>query len=678
MKKQGKEILKENEKAMKQLPHGREILSVMKSLEKLGKGQSSVQLLQRLIYLVSQEEQGALMPLLYPRLLALTLSSGDMFCVTTFRCLRMNFYMREDLEGLTDLQIREYVGGLYRMRYHVPITPQKEVELPSEFVTAYVWEAVLFWGHSWDLLCLERGGKFDGAFKVACPHCGNDVHSLVIDSEDLSKSSKIRPRFTEISQDQMLFCLDFYKFFYQIAQAHQEEHYTKILPYLYGTYQCGKCGESSVVMDALQSYLFREKQPFLASDRFLSRIWSLVVDEGCDDLREKWELIRYYMALYHQRKDLDWLSAYLLPLEACVTFGADLIHPTMLPQLGKTGGYPRGVELFVEEVESILALHSGSTVGRGEVLCALAFFLEQQVNEDGLIENPTKVLSYYVEGVNLLREIWGEEDLRFRKVYLRELVFRSKMGRNLDGRVDPLMKVYKTLEGEKDPYLVEGLQRRLSVVYEEAGYHRQAGVYLEKALFFVEQQLGAGSEVLAFEKMEVARLYFQGEDHAVAVALYRQVVEVLLPLVQVEFVLPDIFVDRLTQKRGSLKKEHREDALLRKRVVTLSVCFLSLGDVSYVQGVYGESLEYYRKSRELFVWLFGESQVLFSGDQLYKLGCAYGQLGDKKSGLKSCKQAMAVYEQCLKEGAEEGQGVEERRADVILLQSKLKAMVTEV
>lgn len=672
--------MKLNDKAIKKLPHGKAVLSLLKTIDKNTKAKNmtnSGKEVRELLHYVEDSSNPTLTTLTFLQLIGFLHASPDFSFITGIRELKNTTYQRKNLEDLDGSELQTFIFGMYLIRHRITFNEKIDTD-QEKFISLYLREIVQIYCHSTDVLVFEKYKDFSQAIKVKCPHCGNQIHSLTI-HPDPSKSSKIQPKFTPKQKDQTLFFDDVYAFFYQLCLVYQEEHYLKILPYIYGTYQCAVCHEKNSVIDSIKEYQFQEEPPFLASDPFLEQVKNLCFLPWQPSLQPSWEMIRYYVSLHRNRKDLDSLEAYIVPLEWVASLPHEETISQQLPQLGMPQGLPRGYEILVEEVVEGLAQEGHSTLTRGKVLCSLAYFLQKQGDEDGFIKDASTVLAYYTEAEQLIRKELGEEHPEYLKCFLRKLLFRSQMGRNLSGQVDPLLDVYNTMDKTKHPDLTLEIERRLSDVYSKAKYFRLAGVYLEKTIpeSVLAEETFYGQNVQV--ALETAGYYLQGDEFTDAHRLLRKILEINIPLLTANYTLPPL-ISPSKNKGKPLKKEEKEDFFLRKKVRETSFAYLMLGDISFHNEIYTESLDHCRKALELYLWVFPDTpEDSILAEFNYKLARSYWKLEDKKSAQKSCKTALHIYDTFLKSQNDPKmiKYGESDRANCIILQDNIKNMNPE-
>ncbi len=305
--------MKINENDFKKLPQGKEFVAILEKMFALQEGESPFPLYEELLKLISMTVASDSVPVLFPYLIGLTVNSRDFTFVNFVGNMKLGFYHRGDLKKLPPANLREYLGGLHNLRSRLPLAGIQNIDqLGKEFISLYFWNVFTLYSYSHDIVALSRRGQFTSAFKVECAHCGNDIHSLYINGENPEKTESITPAPKPEPWDG-LFCDDLYAPMMTVADNLNEEYFSKILPYVFGTYRCSICEKENNVMEAMARYASTEQPCFIPDLEFLKRLELLTLQLVIPE--EKWEFCKFLVGQYRNLQGKHSPNALLLILQ---------------------------------------------------------------------------------------------------------------------------------------------------------------------------------------------------------------------------------------------------------------------------------------------------------------------------------------------------------------------------
>lgn len=637
--------MKINEQDFKHLPDKKEFITVLKKLNSLGENDNPHPYFERLMMLISGHMASEIVPILYPYLVALTVESEDFSFINFLVNMKLGFYLRGDLNQLSDEKIRQYLGGMYGLRSTIGTKPPEGgVDWPEDFKSMYLWNALMIYSHSPDLLVLSRQGHFDKAFKVKCPHCGNADHSLCIDVNNMDNTSKITPATTPEKKDEVLFFDDIYNSFWWVFESFGETYFSKVLPYVYGEHECTKCNQTSKVIEAMRAAQFVDDPPFVATEALLERLEKLVMDDYSGNMAEKWMLTQFSVSLHRGLYGEKSLKSYILPTKASHMF------PNMLGTQGEA--------FLISEVERTLEGSTEPTVDRGELMRFLLLLLKKQKDEEGNIKNLDKIWKYTDEVIDIFTKECGTEDKTTRIVILNKVLFQSQQAEGSE-KIKILEDFYGSIDLEKDPDTAERLEVFLSEGYSEESNFEKAIFYKKRQMEHISKDYGDDSDIYADYLVELGEIHQKANETTEAKSCYEKAFEIQIREIGEDFQLPPLLKEWSKGKK-KLTKKLKEEIDLFHPVGIVCETLKNMGDLHLQLGAFSEALKEYEKASELWDWM-NDIPSVESGHNLLKMAIAHEKLGDKKVakslGEKSAKilkirLKQSEFEQEIKEATE--------------------------
>ncbi len=312
--------MKVNPNDFKHLPQGKQFVEVLEKMFALKEGESPYALHQQLLQLISHTISKDSIPYTLPYLVALAIESRDFSFVNLLGNVKLGFYHRGDVDKLSPTQLRQYLAGLHNIRQKLPLTKIENTDtMDKDFKSLYVWNSIILYSFSNQILPLSKCGRFTTPFKVECLHCRNDIHSLYIDGENPENTKSITPA-PKPQPWNGLFCDDLYPLMATACDHLNEEYFAKILPYVFGTYRCTVCEKENRVIDAMARYQPENAPPpFTPTVEFLRRLELLMLNLEVPG--EKWEFAKFIVAQYRNIQGLHSPEALFTILQAITNVG---------------------------------------------------------------------------------------------------------------------------------------------------------------------------------------------------------------------------------------------------------------------------------------------------------------------------------------------------------------------
>lgn len=626
--------MKINEKDFKHLVDGKEFVSILKKLNSLPKGGNPHPYFERLMILISSRMAQDIVPILYPYLVAFATESDDFAYINFLVNMKLGFYLRGDMNRLSDEHIREYLGGMYHMRTQMGmIAPKEDLGWPDEFKSMYLWNGMMLYSHSPDLLLLSRQGHFDKAFKVKCPCCGNDVHSLCIDVKNPENMSKITPCDLPEKSGEVLFFDDIMGTFWHIFHDFGEEYFVKVLPYVYGSYECTKCHETSRVADAMKCEQFENDPPFRPTEELMKRLNDIILEDFSVNVVEKWMIICYSVSLHRQYYGLNSMRALWLPVQAARMF------ETLLDEEGR-------VHLLLN-VEKCLEIGEGSEEDRVNLLMVSSDLMADMWLEDENSMDSGKILAYCDEASEVSKKVWGGEDERTKMAEMSAVVLRGLL--NPEEEIVLLEEFYNQLDGNTYGEVAMRMENYLYSAYQQVGDFDKVLQYKKAEIDHIMENIGDDSVEAAFLISELGDIYGEAEDYENARISYEKVIGYLKEGDLKEYGMPSLLSDF---SEGKKKLKIKDDSEITPQIWLLHETLLALGDMDFEEEKYAEALGQYERATELVDWVF-EGKYVASGVNYVKLASVYEKMGDKKRGKDCAEKAVKVLKIRLKQSDSE-------------------------
>lgn len=625
-------MMKLKEKDFKDLPEGKKILSILRQLSNLKEGEPAFPLFQQLMQVFSQHLASETVPTIFPYMIDFAAQSNDLSFVTFVMNMKLGFYQRADLNQLTDQQLKDYLLGMNRLKKEVPlILPAASESWPPEFKRLYLWSAMMLYSFSSDVLVLSRYGEFQSAFKVKCCHCGNDIHSLHINVNDLSQSSQITPAPPPKSGQEMFFD-DVYRSFYPIFQKAEEEHFTKILPYVYGSYYCTVCNQINSVMEAAKASLMQEEPYPTPDDQFIKRLKNLVTELGKGDLVEQWCFAQFTVSQLRLVHGLDSLEAY------CYAF------PVLLQSNHAFSSIP--MEILRENALELLKKEGQSPEDSAQLYHWLAVSYGREMDKTGKLTCVAPAQDCFHEAKTRMSTLFGEEHPAYRQTLRAEALFLSQLSSN--DKAKPLLDFYKSMNPEMENEEMATMEGQISSLLANTGDLEQALLFKEKELQRAKDNFGEKSAVVAGFLRQKGGLFLRQEEFDQAKDCFHQAFEINIHALGKEYLLPPL-LRTIAHNANKLRKVAHENRELWERASSATESLSDLGDIDMRRQDFDSALKNYQKAAELWDWAtairFGDGVRFTKSGNLYlNIALSHAMLNDSKSAKQFCKKARIIYE----------------------------------
>lgn len=628
--------MKINEADFKHLPQGGKFASTLRGLTQLKEGESPFPLYNQLMQLISQTVARDSVPVLFPYLIGLAVENHDFSFVNFVVTMKLGFYHRGDLTQLLDGELRHYVAGIHNLKMNLPLKIQGDISSwKEEFRSLYVWNALLIHSYSPDILVLAKQGRFESAFKVKCPHCGNDIHSLYINAEDLSQNSAITPAPPPEEWDE-LFTDDVYALATALCENYEEKYFSKILPYVYGEYPCTVCGERSVVMDAMKAYQFVEEPIFVPDQGFLERLSNIAF--ALENPVEQWMFSQFVLGQYRGVQGLDSVEGMYFLLRVLRLLGdnvASKIHQEVMLQ-----------------AEGVVERKPEPVILRSQLCHWLGVYYGLQSPQEN--HSREKAELYFRQAMSLMAEQVGREHMVYRESQQAYAIFLSHHSK--EDKDKPLLTFYDSLDPEKEVMFQSRMEKVLEECYRTEGQYAQAMVFMDKIL----GRLSPEDSDYPLRLLEKGKLALMAEDVPLALACSEQAVSQYLLVLGAEYRLPSLLKGYpCGNKKLSKKAKEELGSTGEKACDALAV----MGDIYRVTGQFAQALGEYEKAVQLWDWLFDVAS-LARGEQQLNIALCHRGLGEEKQAVLAVKKAKKQFEIRSKESKDP--------KELTLLQEKMK------
>lgn len=597
----------------KYIPNGGKLVVVLRKLARLEQGESPYFFFGELMKVVAETNAHDSVPAIFPYLVTLALEKKDFAYLNFVATLKLGFYHRGDLHALSDMELRHYVAAMHNLKEAVPLKPPRSIgEWSEDFISVYVWNMGLIHSYSADVLMLSRLGRFEKAFKVKCLHCGNDIHSLYLDTQDLSQSSSITPREIPTEPWDYLFFDQVYEGFMTVMEEFGELYFSKLLPYVYGTYRCGVCQEENMVMDAVKCYQKEEDSWYQPTEEFLARLVRGAKSMTSAQAMERWVFSQF---VYGQFSVADGLEG---------TRGMDFILDMVEEQME---GMPSSI--FGDIAKRAFALaETGNTVEKRGYLAKVYRICGQFYAK----ESPEKAKDYFRKGLELVGDT--HEGRRLEEEFV---LFRGEESRE-EGE-QACLDFYHSLHPLEETVVMMRMEKSLSRLYCQWGELSQGILYQEKLVEHCSQRYGDDSDTVGEAVGQLVLLYLEDGQLEQAKEQGMASLKWHLGYLQEKGKLPRPFAHGRKRLKEEVLLEYVE---LGDRGRTTGGLLLLLGHVAMAEGNYKRALDYYKEGQAIWNWVSSLDFVEQGNHALYQAQ-AYEKLGKHRKKKAMAQKALAIY-----------------------------------
>lgn len=617
--------MKIREQDFKNIPQKKEFVAVLKKLNSLPDNGNPHPFFEELMLLLSGHLAQDVVPTVYPYLVAFAMERSDFAYVNFIVNLKIGFYLRADISALSEKEIREYLGGMFHLRSQMGlVATEQAINMDEDFKSIYLWNAMMLYSNSPDAVALSRHGRFEKPFKVKCPHCDNDVHSLCINVDDMQHTSNITPADGVESMAEIFFFDDIYSVFKQVCDSFQEKYFSRVLPYVYGSYECSQCHGSSLVIDAIKKYQFQEDKPFIPREEFLGKLQEIVLNDFSMHPSEQWMMTQFIVSGYRAIEghySLKALNTFLL------------ISSKKHKMLGAEGG-----RFALTAAEKILSLNQEKTAVRGEVLYHLIQLLEGKKGEEG------KIAEYYQELVTLYTQLFGQEQEKTQAALLHQKIHHATT--NPEKELEILSEYYESLNKLTQNQSMDILSRHLSHVLAKKGDFQEAVSWKEKELSHKVAKYENNSLEHGVFLTELAVMHQKAGNLSQGEETFLRSLDLQYTGILEKYHLPDAFFQGKLKKNGAYPQGIYLDAN--------GLCFAHnlLGDLYAEKKDHEKALECYENGMKIREWIT-DFRGVESADSFLNQAIAWKNLGDKKKAKALAEKALKLFEIRVKQEQDE-------------------------
>lgn len=599
--------MKINESLFAPLNNGKEMVKVLKEMAALKPEEAPFPLYEKLLGLIAQTQAEESVPVIFPYLAELARTQKNIVYLNFVANTKLGFYHRGNMHRLPPDKIREYLASLYNLRKNVPLLNEGLLkEATEDFKSLYLWNGVMLHSYSKEAYLLSRLGQFTSPFKVKCRHCGNDIHSLHINGEHPEETKSITPA-AKPEPWEKLFCDDVYSFMMEITEQHGEQFFSKVLPYLYGTYTCSVCGKENQVIDALGCYV-REEQPwFVASLEMLQQLE--IVSTRLTTPAERWEFIKYVVAQYrvmegtHSPRGLSFLMRSLM--QYWDGYSPDMQENLMNYCVSEFSHVPDDSSLYGD----------------------LQQYMGNLMEKVGKLE---KAQEYYDSSLAYAKENYGLEAPE--ALGIQEAIAFSKSRQLKTGKEAPLLEIYDLVKqhGKDKPIRLQLFRLALRQCYEAQENFAEAVKVQEELIADLsnEERLGEFQNVLG-------SLYLKAGDKEKGKDILESALNICLKAVGMSA------AEAKFPKK--IKKTNVDQAKEATAVLYAALSCLRLAEIALEAGEHKQVSDYARRGSTVLDWGI-PVPVTVKGDLLMVEAQSLRAQGKDKEAISFAEKAVKVFE----------------------------------
>ncbi len=552
-------------------------------------------------------------------------------------------------------------------------TPEAIRGLESGLRTFYGFIYMLLCSYSNDMLPIYYNYPFNLPIHISCGHCGNDIHSVLVAPEEMTEDNKakMQPRIYErdtdgfdseniedimkqerISESENADGYgerdydewDIYNAGMRYLQACDEEYLTTVLPYLYGSHICGKCGQSETVIKSAVSWIYQHQEvlcePGEELIEWLTEYARRVKKETAQTQGEDNISISYFllkMAVWYEksRKQPDLHRMY------------ENIIELYRNRDGKT------VPINVKKLQYII--RSLENTGEAEILAQTYSILSGDLCSDFMEEDRNRYdLSYEAakRGIEVLEKNNMKSSPLYRNltVQLSIIAAESEEGdvQEAENRMLELIAEEKQ-KAEPDTEEIGELYNKLAYMfanrvcdYEKT--YEYYGYYMEE----IRRIYGKDSDMEADCLEELAEYHEMADDAEGACLLREQALEINLREMGKLYMLPPIFKGiaiAAAKAAGAIDEDDKFN-----RVMSVSDSYIELAEEYSELGRDEEALICRQKALSLLEWQFkGKLPDPRTAELHRQIGDYYNENGKNRQAKKEWQQAKEICNVVIRE-----------------------------
>lgn len=626
--------MKIREQEFKHLPRKKEYISLLKKLSHMKTGDNPHPYFEKLMILISQDLAIDVIPVLLPYLNELTLNNTDFSFINFLINTKIGFYHRVDISKLSNQQIKSYLKCICDIHNLFPLEiPSDAKTWHSELMSMYLWNAMLLHSFSPDALLISRNGKFERPFKVTCPHCGNDIHSLTIDIQNMENTSKITPA-PKDSVPVPLFFDDLNHSFQPILEEAGEETFSKVLPLVYGTYECTKCNQTSQVMRAMKIAQLQIDPYFVPTIEFITRLGDFFRTETYQNPEEHWVSITFVVSMWRQLEGIHSLHGMIYALEV-LHDNYHLLQDSSTPHV-------------TEEVYFALSHHTPTEENLEDYikLSILLLKLLETNTRLGLPFSAQKLQSLYQNTIQLLEE---EPEQYSENLWSLKIGYAHHFASQGSGDIAPLQAIFDQFPMTSHPKQGSFLHQCMCEIYCQSKDYAQAILHKNCQLQLMSELKEASSISMAMENYLLGQLYCyyyetQSTENVLqdSFTAFETASKLLLAELGNKYALPNSLKQFATGTEKIPKDALRNPSFTKVFTITADV-LTHMGNTKRALGDYAEALTLQEMTIDFWNWCYHHPEIAL-GQFHVQLAITHQAMGNVKSCKQHLQKAITIFQ----------------------------------
>lgn len=577
-----------------------------------------------------------------------------------------------DLAQLEEDMRLDFFRDLYRLdgifqQYFVPEPIQA---LDADSKTYYGVMYTMLCNYSDEVLPIYFGYPFDTPIHIKCDHCGNAIHSVLVNPRCAGNENeiKITPRLYETEEDGLNYdavketleqeriseskdvrgegqpdCEEWDTFTntMRFLTACGEENLSKIMELLYGTHVCARCGKSEVVMESHKSWDEENGHEHEPKEEFIEWLMEQAqkMQHG-DDIEEDAYIdpaFLYRMAVWYEkgRKEPNVSRMYrnMLKFYSCRSFEDVPVNVKKLQSL------IRRLEKTSDKVNLAQAYHQ------------LAGDLRADFRKD---ERNRYDLSYLAakKAVELFAEVRDEAPEGYRNAVQHLAIVVAESEEGSVGTAEKYLLDWIAQEEKKDVPDRDEIgtaYNRLAYLFANCGKdYKKVYAYYDCYLTEMKQIYGEESDFIADCLEELAEYHEEEGDLIGECELREKALEINLRELGKLYLLPPIFKGIAVSVAKAAKVIDEDEKY--DRVMSVVDSYEELSDLYAEIDRCDAALECLKKATELLEWEFRGKWRTSQMAQLHlSMGEIYDEMGEDALAKKEYQTAKKICETVIEE-----------------------------
>ncbi len=530
--------------------------------------------------------------------------------------------LRMDISQMSTDVLRSYIidlGAITSSR-GFNLTAEDVPDWSDDLKTFFMLTMTKLHSLSFDTLAFLYNGAFGREFNVKCMVCSGD-QTLYIDGE---QTEGITPSNFENLPPMGYVPSDTPRLMYSAYRELDEKHLSMVMPYIYGSYNCSKCGCTNSVNISTMYWIMSNSYVFSASDEFLDKLLGII---------NKWD--------YNQANWADklWFATKYYAAQCIALYGSNSLRAQKeLVRSAVRVASLWGNDFPTQVAHSAIPLLDNSNES-DELKADLHFWIGYALayGWDLPREDYELAISHYRKAEELYTALYGEQNENVTKC-------RNNIAQTLadmpGGDMTPMIEQYEKLKS--DPKATQAqialAEHHLAEQYEERGEYAKAIEMEQSTLNEYIEEYGERSDMVADHKERIAELYDKMGDSDQALKILEESAEIHIREMGREYMLPPLFRN-LIHKGKKLFNIAQEPSSFAIRVRSVSGVYQRLGDIYISLQDAKKALSRYQKSMELFTWVSvptGIEMVTLH----FKVGSALYCLGRDHEAISHLNEAL--------------------------------------